>query len=241
MNIKQLLSHLGITAHESQIYLALIKLGPSIISRIGEHTGMHSPTIYKAIRALIEKGLITISPRGKQNRYIAESPEKLKEVFNAFYRSFERILPDIQRTYDIKKQKPLVKFIEGKRGVKYIYEDLLSTLKRGDIFYCYTSRRASRAIRRYAPRNYYTRRDEKGIQRFVITDALTESQEKPDMNRSIKILPAKHGIFDDNIRMLIYGNKVAIGDLDTETAIVVESPLFASLQRKIFKTLYELL
>ena len=149
------------------------------------------------------------------------------------------MLPDLQQSYDRKKHKPLIKFLEGKRGLAYIFEDVLHTLKRGDVFYRYTSRRASQTIKRYVPRGYYARRKEKGIQRFMITDALTDWQQKPDMNRAVKFIPEKHGFLNDNITQVIYGNKVAIGDLDTETVFVIESPLFANLQKKIFKALYE--
>ncbi len=241
MEKSNILQSLGLAPRENAVYLTLLERGPLLIADIAKITGLHRPTIYKTLPGLQGKQLVSVTPKGKQKRYVAETPEKLRAVFERFRENFEQALPDLQRAYDIQKRKPLVKFVEGKNGLTFITDDLLHTLKRGGIYYKYTTKRASISARKYLQRHFYADRDAKQLQRFMITDELADWQKKPDMNRLAKIIPQRYGLLDDNLMQVIYGDKVAVADFETETAFIIESPLFATLQRKIFKALFDLL
>ncbi len=240
MDTKELLKNLGLSDQEAQIYLALLELGPSLISRIAQYTGMHRPTIYRILPKLEAKDLVTTAPKGKQKLYIAETPEKLRSSFVTLKEQFEKTLPELQHIHDKRKHRPLIKFLGDSRNLAFIATDIVTTLKRGGIYHCYTTKRASLIIRKRLSQSFYTGRSAKQLQRFIITDALTDWQEKPDLSLSVKIIPAKYDFIDDNITQVIYGDKVAVADFETETGFIIESPLFANLQRKIFKALYGL-
>lgn len=241
MSTKELLTKLGLSDQEAHVYLALLELGPSLISRIAKHTGMHRPTIYHILPLLEAKELVSVAPKGKQKLYIAETPEKLSLIFELLREQFMRALPELQQTFHTQKRRPLIKFFDGKNALAFTAQDILTTLKRGDIYYRYTTKRASMAARKHLPKDFYFTRDAKQLQHFMITDELTDWQKQSNMNRAVKILPRKFNFIGDNITQVIYGNKVAVGDFESETAFIIESPLFAELQRKIFKALYELL
>ena len=51
----KILEKIGLTKHESAIYLGLLELGPSNISKISQKTAIHRPLIYKALPSLLEK------------------------------------------------------------------------------------------------------------------------------------------------------------------------------------------
>ncbi len=243
--LTEVLEKVGLTAYEAQTYRALVELGPALIVRIAEQTGLHRPTIYQALSGLQHKGLVTVSPRGKRKFYAAESPEKLRTLTLSLQDRLEKTLPDLQQLYDTRKRRPAIKFLEGKQGVKFVLDDLLHTLKRGGIYYRYSSRKAGETVERFFPPQFRTRRDAKKIQRFMITDTLTRHQrETPTMDRAYKTVPPEYHFFNEtnqNIIQLVYDNKVVFADLDTVTAVLIENETIAELQRKIFKTLYELL
>ena len=240
--IIKLLKNLGLSDKESATYLDLVESGPSLIATIAHRTGFHRADLYKILPHLIERGLVTVAPRGKQKRYVAESPSRLEDIFNAIKTDFDKLLPQLNELYDQPSQRPVVKFFEGAKGVTSVFEDLLTTLKRGGIYYRYSSRRAGVEVEKYAPSNFRPRRDAKQIERYMISDGLTDHQKKhPTLNRAVKIIPEGKSLFNDNIIMLIYSDRVVIADLDSVSAILVENKTIAEFQKKIFKLLFELL
>jgi hypothetical protein len=52
-------------------------------------------------------------------------------------------------------------------------------------------------------------------------------------------MPEDFGNFDYNITQIIYGDRVAFIDYNSETALVIESKVIADFQEHIFKMLYK--
>lgn len=235
----EILQKIGLTEKESLIYTALLESGPANVSEIFRRAGIHRPLIYKTLPSLIEKGLVSISPKKKQKQFIAESPEKLKNLFSKLSSDFESALPELELMHKSAGERPIVKFLQGKKGIQFMFEDLVTTLKKGDIFYRYSSAKDSAKNEKYLPANYRKIRDQKQLERFVITNEFTSKQKKPRLERAVKLVPQQYGLFDYNITQIIYGNKVAFADYNTETAIIIEDPQIAEFQKKIFKLLYD--
>ncbi len=242
MKAREVIQNLGFSRDESRIYLTLLGRGPLLISHIAHHTGMHRPTVYRALPILQARGLVSVvASGGKQNRYVAENPEKLRSLFDYYNKNFEKLLGDLQETYAAKKNKPLIKFLEGRRGLAFVASDLLATLKRGDAYYVYTTKRASIITNKYLPKSFHRGRLTKQIERFVITDELADFQKKSDLTLAVKIIPTKYDFINDKITQVIYGDKVAVTDFEANNGFIIENAMFAQLQKKFFKALYELL
>lgn len=239
--IKDVLITFGLTKHETEVYLELVNSGPSLVSGISRKTGLHRPTIYKTLPRLQAKELVTVIIKGKQNFYAAESPEKLRLVYATFKGEFEDTLPELEEIYRKQQKRPIVKFLEGRKGIQFVLNDLVETLRRGDVYFRYSSLKSALAIQKYIPRSLRARRDEKGLERFMITDGLTEWQKKPNLNRAHKLLPKGSGLFDDNTAHLIYSDKVVFFDFNSETVVLIQNATIAAFQKKIFKILYNLL
>jgi len=236
---KGLLERMGLDDKESAIYLVLLEFGPLAISEIARKTGLHRPTIYQYLPSLENRGLVSEFPKGKRKEYIAESPEKLKVMFGELWQEFDQLLPHLKFIFKNKGKRPLVKFLEGKNGIKSVYEDLLRSTKRGDVFYRYSSRKDTTRGEAYLLKNYRELRDKKQLERFVITNRMVSKQKKPRMERAIKTVPAEYGLFDYNVTQLIYADRIAFLDYNTETALIIENPIIAEFQKKIFKLLYD--
>lgn len=241
METIDILSRFGLGKNEAKIYDALIKSGSAIISQIVKQTGLHRPTVYKALIPLQEKALVTVVSKGKRRLYSAEPPERLSGILESFKNDFDAMLPELQRTYSVSKKHPIVKFLEGREGIRAAIGDIVNSQKRGSTYYRYTSKRAADAGDKYVPRSYYTRRDAKQLQRVLITDALTDRQKRASLNSSYKILPAGINISEDNIEEFIYANKILFIDWDSETAVIIENSIVSDFQRRLFKVLYNLL
>ena len=209
------------------------------MSALSRATGLHRPLIYRALPGLKEKGLVTTSPHGKQTRYAAESPERLKLLVTNLHTSLDALLPDLFSTFVTKGKRPIIRFLEGKKGITAVFEDLLQTLQRGDVFYRYSSGRDMKKNESYLPKDYRLVRDKKQLERFVITNEKTSQQMQKQLERSMKVLPASSGTFEYDVTQIFYGPKVAFIDYESESALIIESSVMAKFQIHLFKILFE--
>ena len=236
--IETVLAKLGLSAHESATYLDLLQNGTATIGALAKRTGLYRPALYKLVPILIEKGLVSrVQTKHKQQHYRAESPERLDALFETARRQLEEALPELASIYTRQQTRPIVRFLEGKVGIRSVFADILTTLKRGDIFYRYSSIKEIPS-RNYLPPHYKEIRDKKRLERLVITNAPMAQAKPPRLERETKVVPSEYDLFDDNVTHLIYGDKVAVIDYNTETAIIIESKVIAEFQRKLFLLLY---
>lgn len=240
MDKNNILEKLGLTKHESAIYLALLEMGTSNISQISEKTSIHRPLIYKAIPSLLEKKLITKTQKYKSVVFGAEPPNRLETLFDDLKIDFFETLPDLEDAYASSEKKPKIRFLEGKDGTKRIFDDVVRSLKKGDVFYRYSSNKDGQEKKdKYVPRIYRKMRDEKKLQREVITNNQTAKHKKPSLDRFAKTMPQDFGLFEHNVTEIIYGDKIAFIDYNSETCMIIESKRIAEFQKQIFQTLYK--
>ncbi len=238
--MKELLTKLGLTHIESALYEALVSKGTLSVSGLAEASGLYRPQVYKYLPDLIKKGLVVESRHGRRVVYVAESPRQLEKLVDNLKDEVHEQLPGLLQLYSTSKTRPTISYFEGEHGIRHIYKDLVATCKKGDIFYRYESPRNYRAVRKYLPQEYYVRfRNNAEVERLIITNEVTKQQKIQRLGRIIKVVPKKYGLFDYDITQLIYGDKVAFIDFRSETASLIESPVFAEFQRKIFKLLFD--
>ncbi len=238
MKKEEILAQMGLEKREAAIYLALLESGSSTVSTIAKKTGIHRPIIYKFLPSLLEKHLISVVPKGRQKLFVAESPDNLAKLLDGLTVEFEKVLPELQSTFRAREKKPLVKFLEGKAAIRTIFEDLVHTLAPGSVFYRYSSRKDLTKGSEYIPANYRLIRDRKKLERFVITSEEVAKLKKPRLERSVKIVPKEFGLFDYDVSQIIYDDKVAIIDDNSDTAFIVENKMISEFQKKIFKILF---
>lgn len=240
MTTPELLSRLGLSTVESKLFLVALERGPSTVSELSRATTLHRPAVYKLLPKLIEKELLSESIRGKRSVYIAESPEKLRLRVEETTRSFETILPELMALYQTIGTRPVIKIFSGKKGIMNVYDDMMTTLKKGDVFYRYESHKNYRENRKYLPPRYFERTGDSGdLDRYIITNELTGISKKPRLGRSVKIVPASYDLFAYDISQIIYADKVAFIDFGSQTAYILESATFARFQRQIFRLLFD--
>ena len=129
-------------------------------------------------------------------------------------------------------RRPIVKFLQGKKGIQFVFEDLVATLKKEIFFTDIARQRILLKMKNICPPITEKIRDQKQLERFVITNEFVSKQKKPRLERATKLVPQQYGLFDYNITQLIYGDKVAFADYNTETAIIIEDPQIAEFQKR---------
>ncbi|OGZ07168.1 MAG: hypothetical protein A3D65_05180 [Candidatus Lloydbacteria bacterium RIFCSPHIGHO2_02_FULL_50_13] len=241
MEHKEFLEKLGLGERESAVYLALLEYGSSSVSELSRRTGLYRTMIYDALGGLLGEGLVTVSPKGKYKVYAAESPKKLEGKFLELSNRFDEEIAKLSALHRSPEVcRPIVKYIEGQKGIMSIHDDIVTTLKRGDIYYRYSSSKIAHNELRtnYLSKKYRVLRDQKQLERRVITNLPNKLQKRPRLEREVKAVPPDFDLFEYNISQIIYGNKVAVIDYNTETAVVIENPVIAKFQQKIFELLF---
>lgn len=239
MKIPEILASIGLNAQQAAIYVSLVEHGPMTVAAIARTSNLHRPAVYAALPTLEKTGLISVVPKGKQKTYAAQSPEQLRQLAQNVNTKLEQVLPDLERAYATQGTRPIVKFFEGKEGITAVLSDLVHTLKKGDTYYRYTSNEDIDSMDKYLPHGYREMRDRKELERYIINNEKSAKLKQLKLGRSIKPVPHVEDPFNYGISQLIYGDKVAFLDFNTETAVIIENKKIADLQRATFKLLYK--
>ncbi|MFC1644864.1 TrmB family transcriptional regulator [Patescibacteria group bacterium] len=237
-NIKNFLEKLGLNLKEVDVYIALLKNGPMHISDIANKSKMYRPDIYKAIDVLEEKGVVSKTLKGKRTFYVPEDPRKLKNMINELSIEFDAKISELEEMYEGSNQKTALKVFSGQKGIESIFLDVVNSLKKGEVFYRYSSSADQDKTNSYLPKDYRLIRDKKQLERFVITSESVGKTKKNKMERAMKFVPEVDDSFDQNIIQFIYGSKVAFIDVTSETGMVIENKRMAEFQERLFRLLY---
>lgn len=242
MNHQRFLQKLGLSEHESAVYLALLEHGRLGVSEIARKTGLYRTMIYEALAGLLREELVSVSPKGKYKVYTAQSPKKLEAKFLELSNQFDEEMSALRllgKTSD--STRPIITYIEGRKGIVGINDDVVETLKKGDVYYRYSSsntRQLPDLRVNYLSKKYRILRDQKQLERKVITNVPNKMGKRPRLEREVKAVPPDFDLFEYNISQIIYGNKVAVIDYNTETAVIIDNPAIAKFQEKIFQLLF---
>jgi sugar-specific transcriptional regulator TrmB len=240
MKKNTLLTKLGLEHPADIIYTTLLRLHRATIAELSRETGIHRPVIYKVLPSLEDKHLVSKVKVGKRTMYMAENPVVLQGLVDDIKNELDQTIPELSQIYEGSQKKPIVRYVEGRKAIQKIYEDVVRKSKKGDAYYRYESPRDITNVGRYYPALYWkiaTGPDSK-IERYIITNEDTKPRRKDRIMRHIKAIPKSIDPFDYNITQLIYKDTVAFIDFDTETATLIENKRFADFQLRLFKMLF---
>lgn len=238
-----ILEKLWLSKDETNIYLFLIENQNKTIAEISQGTQINRPKLYKILPYMVETGLLWTIIHGKRILYTAENPKILAQYLENIKNDFDLYIPEIEKLYHHQFSKPIFKHLQWKNGVKNIFLDIGNSLKTGDVFYRYSSRNDinQTSIPQKDYDQYKKLREEKQLERYVITNEYLNDLKPKKLEKDVVIIPKKYDIFEDNITKIIYANKVAIIDYNTFESFIIESPIFAYFERKIFLLLFKFL
>lgn len=236
------LVNLGLTKRESAVYLELLRKGLLGVSDIARGTELTRVAVYSALEELMSGGLVVVHPRGKYKVYAAAPPKKLEDRFVQIADKFDEHVAALSAlSRKTKVDRPSVEYSEGRAAIKAIYDDVAMSLNPGDTYYRYSStkvRNGERIGGTYISKKYRLLRNKKQLERLVITNEPNKKSKLLNLDREVKVVPPDFDLFEYNVSQVIYGDKVAVIDYNTETAMVIENKTVAQFQKKIFELLW---
>ncbi|MFT7686895.1 MAG: sugar-specific transcriptional regulator TrmB [Candidatus Azotimanducaceae bacterium] len=251
MIIHETLSLLGLSNRETDIYLALLKLGPCSIRDIASEAEINRGTTYETLKALKNRALVSYYPVGKRRFFCAEPPENLINLLEEKQETLDRashllrkeIVPDLIQL-NPGSDSTTVRQYEGDDGIEFVLKDILKTVSKqpadtkGEKRYRVYS---SKLIRKYLYRplpNFTRMRVQKNVHVNVI--AIGDGGESAPLS-------ARKWIPDQNINLgasyvAIYPPKCAMISLtrgDYPSAVVIDSLSIAQAMSLSFDTLWD--
>ncbi|HTM69250.1 MAG TPA: winged helix-turn-helix domain-containing protein [Candidatus Binatia bacterium] len=227
----------GLRRADGAAYDALAAKDGASIADICRSSGLHRPSVYRALARLEKAGLVRTSRRGRRVVYLTTDPERLARLLG---KADEDNAAAASR-FIAAPAGAGVTVLRGRHGLAKVLEDMVVTLRRDDVFYRTTSRRTSTTVEGFVPKGYRAKRDALKIQQFVITNAaLRATTYKKRTDCLSKALPKDGGDpFEYDIALIVYGDKVATIDYAGETAVIVKNARLARFHARLFRALFD--
>lgn len=236
---KALLS-LNFSEKEANVYLALLELGQGSVSEIARKSNINRTHGYNVLAALSSRGLVSISGKEPKQEYVAESPDKIKDMLRAeikknegFLKQADNVIPKLKSIRTV-RGRPQVRFYEGKEGLKQIYED---TLTSHETILAYASVEDTQSTLPDFFPSYYFRRADKNIHIRAVFPDTAEARKLVKSNKIQKretvLVPSQKYSFSPEIN--IYDNKVMIALWREKLGITIESHEISDAMKKIFE------
>jgi len=123
------LRDVGLNEKESKIYVKLLQLNESSVTRLAKETGINRSLLYFILNDLEKKGFVSYILKNNVKIYRAVEPEKILGLLKAKEDSFQKILPELVSMRKTSFTKPQIEILEGKEGIKTILNEILRLKK----------------------------------------------------------------------------------------------------------------
>lgn len=130
MEILKSLEQLGLSHHESAVYLALVKLGTSQAGPIVKHTKLHRMIVYQTLERLAERGLVSVVHLNNIKSFQPASPKLLVDQSKQLVKLAESAVQELDRLRPRAENAVEVKTFVGTEGFKKVLWELLESAAR---------------------------------------------------------------------------------------------------------------
>lgn len=128
-SITNTLKEIGFTTNEIKVYITLLKIGPSNVSKLAQHSGLYRPYVYDTLERLQEKGLVSYGVVHDKKIFIAAPPEQLIVAQNEKLNALQKVLPELNQLMNLSKEEGTVNVYNGKQVIRVIQKMVLTELK----------------------------------------------------------------------------------------------------------------
>ncbi len=238
MENKDILKNLGLDEHESNIYLALLRLGGSRASVIAKDVGLKRTTVYPILKTLASRSFVKVYFRKNTRFYYAQKPARVAAIFEKKLESFESIIPNLETIE--KKQASLfgLRFIETIDELREFYAGVLVDYKNKDYLIIGSAPAWEGLDEKFFVKYRKDRAKNKIKTKLILSaDSKSVNPEEKELLREYKYLPAKYkfkstvDIFEDKI--------LVVSPELSSLAVVIAVPAMIDVFKSVFGVLWD--
>ncbi len=231
--VNNVLKKIGLTQTETNVYLALIKLGESKVTSISKEAQINRTYTYDALKKLLEKGLISYVIEANKKWFKPINPERLIEFVKEKEDDVKSILPKLKTLYKLPKSKHNVRLFYGYKGIKSVFQEMV---REGKVNYVMDSEgQFADRMPWYAPHFVKQAERKKMLIKHLVRKGRTVKQ--PSKTTQIRFIPKKAksegviNIFGDKVAIIIWSEK--------PEAVMIENKAVADSFKDYFKLLWK--
>lgn len=237
MELERVLENLGLNKKEATIYLATLELGEASAIDITKKAVIQRTYFYDLSRRLIALGLLRQVKKGKKRFFSALEPDRLLDLEEKKLRDLKKALPQLKSLFNTKGQKSKIFYYDGLEGIRQIINESLSF--NGEVLFFETPHIVALDQQKLL-KEYIKKRVALGIKARVIGEVSPEiinmkTRDKNEM-RETRILPKE--IFNSDVEIAIYGNRIYIVDFKDKFGFIVEDSNIAHVLKKLFEIVW---
>lgn len=220
MEIEDILREIGLAHEEIKVYLALLKNGQILASKVSEETRINRSHTYQLLERLISKGFVGYVVKENRKYFSAVNPEKIIDLIKEKEQKMADILPALLNLVSLQKEKPSVEIFEGKEGIKTILNDILKT---GSEWIAFGSSGRGPTILPYFAEHWEKKREKHKIPLRGIMDTSVSGLKRGKelsriKNTQIRYMPEE---YSSPSSTWIYGDKLALVMWDKENTFAI--------------------
>ncbi|MDY6770510.1 MAG: helix-turn-helix domain-containing protein [Candidatus Nanohaloarchaea archaeon] len=211
METEDVLQQLDLTASATDLYLTLLREGEGTASAIANEAGINRRLAYDKFEALVDKGIVSYVDKENKRVYKPTDPQRLEELIEDrrqelkdLEQQVDEILPQLMRQYNSDESDREVKILEGKGGLKQLFNDELRQEEK--IYLIGSPIEAEDLLEHFLP-SWSKRRAEKGIEMKGVFEHEMRGQVGERAPVEDRYLPEGK---KSNVSVAIYGDTVGI-------------------------------
>ena len=223
MDIPSLLEDIGFSKGEAVVYLALLRLGPSMSGNIIKTTSMQSSVVHNCLNTLINKGFVRYILQGAFKRYAAIDPALIEKFIASKQEQFRRALPQLLHLQSSTSAIPTAAVYEGIKGMITATHDMLESSKKGQSykFFAFALKNQTKEILSMCEKIDLVKK-EKGVKIFGIAENNCREALRGYSHSKIKFtrqkIPQAMNIYQDKV-LIMSGSEKPVGILITSKEI----------------------
>ncbi len=240
------LESLGLTQGEIKVYLSLLRLGSTKTGEISKRAKVSRSKIYELLDKLIAKGLVSCVTKENVKYFEASNPENLKSYIeqkklelNEQEKTINSVIPSLKKLQQEKSDKHHSKVFEGYKGIKVVFNEILSTLKKGDEYLAFAVEEENydEEFSLFIS-NYHKQREEKGIKVKLLGLTDIKSKLMKDLKKH-KRIEFKFTQEKFPTSTLIFGDKIFIFIWKNPSGTLIESKEISKRYKEMFLDLWQ--
>ena len=251
MNTKFILGQLGLSDKEAQIFLVTLELGIATAYEIAKKAKVKRTTTYAVLDQLVEKKFVFEMKKKTKKVYTTLQPYQLVKLWQEKEAQIKQeidmikgVLPELESLYNKSPRKPIIKYYEGREGVRDVHDELIKELEGDEPLYYFTAvDYVEEMLGTEWFLDFIKRRVERGISTVGIRNKTKEVQRGPYVKQKGYLRKYRFAPVGVVIPMALYirGTMVGIVSSKQESyALLIESREYATLMKSLFDAMWQI-
>lgn len=234
---EEILIELGLSKNESRVYLSLLEIGQTNVTKLAHQCKIHRANVYDSLNKLIEKGLVNYIEKDKSKFFESAAPKHLMLILKDKENKLNQIIPQLN----------LIRKLSHSTGRAHVFEGVNSFVNLLYDFLEFKEEIISYGIPKIAPEIMKTKMPhfhKERLKRKIFMKHLYNHNagKRIDTLNKMQLTEARYlpASFDSDVSTNICGDNVVIVLWGKPVTVVqIENKAMADSYKKYFQLLWD--